>query len=200
MVVPVAALPGPNGRPRLPGTRLRLGLVAVMTVVSWLVGRIDAVACIGVVGVVVAGWREVRVVDAVANVRWRTVGVGQAGCRRDTAWGREGRRAARQRRRNDRRGSRCGTWGWASSHRQDRDLVHAITRPGTTELAGVSGTGNVTSNGSWRPRRSGVTALAGVTIHDTEVSVRTSVGGAVTEGRAALEGETDLVYEGGSVE
>ena len=177
--------------------RLGLGLVAV---VARLVVSINTITCVGAVGVVVAGRREVRVVDAVANVRWRTVGVGQAGCRRNTAWGREGRRAARQRRRNDRRGSRCGTWGWASSHRQDRDLVHAITRPGTTELAGVSGTGNVTSNGSWRPRRSGVTALAGVTIHDTEVSVRTSVGGAVTEGRAALEGETDLVYEGGTVE
>jgi hypothetical protein len=130
---PVTALPGPNGRSRLPGTRLgrarrllrRSGL-GVVAVVARFVGNIDAVASVGAVGVVVAGRREVRVVDTVAKLGWRTVGVGQAGCRGSFAGGREGRRVTRRRRNNRQRGSR------RAPHRQDRNLVHAITIRGTT--------------------------------------------------------------------
>ena len=49
-----------------------------------------------------------------------------------------------------------------------------------------------------RGSRFGITALAGVAIHDTEVSERTIVGGAATEGCAALEGETGTVDERGA--
>ena len=80
--MPVTALPGLNGRSRLPGTRLgrvrrllrRLGLRLVAVVTGLVVG-IDAIACVGAVAVVVAGRREVGVVDAIANLGRRTVGV-----------------------------------------------------------------------------------------------------------------------------
>jgi hypothetical protein len=113
--------------------RLGLGLVAVVArlvaVVARFVGSIDAVASVGAVGV--AGRREVGVVDAVANLGWRTVGVGQAGCRGNFAGGREGRRVTRRRWRNNRqRGSRRDPR--CDLHRQDRNLVHAITILGTT--------------------------------------------------------------------
>ena len=90
--------------------RLGLGLVAV---VARVVVIINTIICVGVVGVVVAGRREVRVVDAVTNIGWRTVGVGQAGCRGSFTGGRGGRRVNRRRWRNNRqRGSRrdprCG--------------------------------------------------------------------------------------------
>lgn len=95
--VPVTALSGPNSRSGLPGTRLvrvrrltrRLGL-GLVAVVARVVVIINTIICVGVVGVVVAGRREVRVVDAVANLGWRTVGVGQAGCRGNFAGGRGG--------------------------------------------------------------------------------------------------------------
>lgn len=49
-----------------------------------------------------------------------------------------------------------------------------------------------------RENRFGITALAGVAVHDTEVDERTIVGGAATEGCAALEGETGTVDERGA--
>ena len=72
--------------------RLGLGLVSV---VARVVVSINTITCVGVVGVVVAGRREVRVVDAVANLGWRTVRVGQAGCRGNFAGGRGGWRVTR---------------------------------------------------------------------------------------------------------
>jgi hypothetical protein len=49
--------------------------------VARLVVSIDAIARVGAIGVVVAWRGEVGVVNTVANLGWRTVGVGQMGCR-----------------------------------------------------------------------------------------------------------------------